>query len=96
MAIADEYLIVRIGAAIGLSKLGEAGMIEVLRGVLRADDSPSMRFLVARAFLEVKDVTAVPELEALLARWQKEGVLAEDALKFKGASKALEELKALR
>jgi HEAT repeat protein len=93
LALKDRKLIVRIGAAIGLGRMGEPGMGAELRSVLQANDSPAFRYLIVRAFAELRDVKAIPYLEEILERWQAEGIKPEDAQHFKAASEELEKLK---
>jgi HEAT repeat protein len=94
-ALQDQYLIVRIGAALGLANMGEPGMLDELLGVMTQEDTPNFRFLIARAFVDLRDAGAIPYLEEIVRRWQAEEAQPGDADFFKSTSEALAELKSL-
>jgi HEAT repeat protein len=94
-ALDDEYLLVNIGAAIGLHELGEPGMVEALDSTLQKNKAPGLRYQNARAYLLLEDVNAIPYLEKSLKEWQDEGVAPEDRAHFERASTILAKLRAM-
>jgi len=94
-ALDDEYLLVNIGAAIGLHDLGVPGMVYALDSTLQKNKAPGLRYQNARAYLLLGDVNAIPYLEKSLKEWQDDGVAPEDRAHFERASTILAKLRAM-
>jgi HEAT repeat protein len=94
-ALDDEYLLVNIGAAIGLHDLGVPGMVDALDSTLQKNKAPGLRYQNARAYLLLGDVNAIPYLEKSLKEWQNDGVAPEDRAHFERASTILAKLRAM-
>jgi len=94
-ALDDEYLLVNIGAAIGLHDLGVPGMVYALDSTLQKNKAPGLRYQSARAYLLLGDVNAIPYLEKSLKEWQDDGVAPEDRAHFERASTILAKLRAM-
>jgi HEAT repeat protein len=92
VALADKYLVVNVGAAIGLNALGEPGMVEELERILQKNKDPKLRYYVARAYLIIGDFKAIPYLDQSIKEWQDEGVAPEDVSDFESATTWLKEL----
>lgn len=95
-ALEDRYLLVNIGAAIGLHQLGVLGMVDELESILQQNKAPGLRYQNARAYLLLGDVSAIPYLEKSLKEWQDEGVAPEDTSSFERASTMLAKLRAMQ
>ena len=95
-ALADQYLLVNIGAAIGLHTLGVAGMINELESILQKNKAPALRYQNARAYLLLGDSDAIPFLEKSLKEWQDQGIAPEDTSSFERASTILANLRAMQ
>ena len=94
-ALDDEYLLVNIGAAIGLHELGVPGMVDALDSTLQKNKAPGLRYQNARAYLLLGDINAIPYLEKSLKEWQDDGVAPEDRAHFERASTILAKLRAM-
>ena len=71
LALEDRFLIVKIGAATALGQLGEAGMVDLLYSLSSSADIPSVRVVIAKAFEELGDPSALPYLEEMLKKSQE-------------------------
>lgn len=95
-ALKDQYLLVNIGAAIGLHELGVPGMVHELESTLQKNKAPGLRYQNARAYLLLGDFSAIPYLEKSLKEWQDEGVAPADTSSFERASSVLAKLREMQ
>ena len=94
-ALDDRYVVVKIGAAIGLAKLGDKDMVPLLFNIAETQGSTDIAQVVGSAYFKLEDPAAIPYLEKIIARIQ-EIATPEDATYLKNLNAIMEYLQQLK
>jgi HEAT repeat protein len=77
-ALSDKYLIVKIGAATSLARLGDKDMVPRLYEIWESSDPALFSLFIVGAYGKLEDPAAIPYLEKIIARYKELPSAADD------------------